>query len=361
MPFILIRYFTAQFLRQFLVIFLAVSAIVLLFDFLEIMRKFFTKVGFAEGIALAFLKNLSITERLWGIMLMLSAMLMMMKNTKNMEIVSAKAQGVKTWQILIGPVLASFIIGIFLFSAMNPLSTYLRSLYEKQENLIRKGDETSFHLSDVGLWFKNNNKADEISIFHARAVDIKSGVLRDITIYFFDQNRSFIRRIDAKTAVLKHQNWEIENAQASSFNLNSSKLPFISVPTHITLAQLANSAESPKTISYWRLPKFIKLASDSGFKVDRYNLIWYQLTLSPFYFAVMTFLGAAFSKINNRSVDYYKLLMKGAIAGFTIFFFADLIYAYALSGQLPVILGTCLPIIIAAVVAAIFHLHYEHS
>lgn len=361
MPYILIRYFTAQFLKQFAIIFLFVAAVVFLFDFLEIMRKFYLKVNFIEGIGLAMLRNLSVIERIWGIMLMLAAMLMMMKNTRNMEIVSAKAQGAKTWHILIGPAFASMILGILLFAVINPISSYSRSYYEKKENFLRSGDETSFHLSDVGLWFKNHKDDGEIAIFHARSVQIKSGVLRDITIYFFDHKQEFQRRLDAKSATLKHNLWEIENATITTLNLNSSKLPFTSIPTHITLQQLENSAENPKTISYWRLPKFILLAEASGFKTDRYLLTWYQLTLAPLYFMVMTILGAAFCKLNNRSLDYYKLVMKGGITGFAIFFLADLIAAYSLSGLIPVLLGAILPVVIAAIVAVIIHLHYEHS
>jgi hypothetical protein len=66
-------------------------------------------------------------------------------------------------------------------------------------------------LFDEGMWLRQDT-AQGYAILHAGAIEMPDWRLDDVMVLFFDPSDSLIRRIDAGTALLKPDSWQLHKA-----------------------------------------------------------------------------------------------------------------------------------------------------
>ena len=124
---ILSRYTTRQFLANFFIVFFAILGLILMFDFIEILRK----VSGREDISLWFATQFAVTrisktiEIVIPFVLMASSMITFWRLSKNNEFVVIRSAGVSIFGFLRPLIIAAFLLGVGTTTILNPISSKL--------------------------------------------------------------------------------------------------------------------------------------------------------------------------------------------------------------------------------------------
>jgi lipopolysaccharide export system permease protein len=79
----------------------------------------------------------------------------------------------------------------------------------------------------------------------------------------------------------------------------------------------------------------------------KHKIYFYKLLVMPLFFASMILLGTSFSLGHNRGGKMNMMLVYALACGFLIYFFSDIITAFAISGTIPAWLSTIAPSLMA--------------
>jgi lipopolysaccharide export system permease protein len=134
----------------------------------------------------------------------------------------------------------------------------------------------------------------------------------------------------------------------------------LEAPTELTVAQLQENVALPESISFWKLPPFIKFFEDSGFSALKHRVYWHSLLAAPFFMMALVIVAATFSLTpNQRQGGAAKRVLGSILAGFSIYFFAKVAYAFGVSSNLPILLAVWMPIVIFSMFSGAVLLHTE--
>lgn len=254
------------------------------------------------------------------------------------ELIIIRSVGISVWQ-MVGTFLGlALTIGVLNLTIMNPLSSAMNA---RRDHLNSKYFNTSpykFSVSESGVWLRESYNDRQI-IINAHHMDLKQGIFYNGTFYIFDKFSEFKERLDADKIILKDQKWHLESVHKWDKKNIHKTLPIMILPTHLTIEKIQNSYTNPETISFWKLPKFIALLEESGMSSLSYRLYWHSQISKLGLMIALILVSVVFSLHPIRQGRTGALLGMAFISGFLVHFMSDIIYAYGLSGRLPVILA----------------------
>lgn len=318
-----------------------------------------TGVGFGLVLKMSFYKLPSVVGGLWPFIALFGAMLALTRLARSSELVVARAAGVSVWQILGPLVISALVLGIFLITALNPLTSIMTNSYEQMFNRHFKGQSSLISVSHhTGLWLREGNE-EGAQVVHALSVANSGTTLQEVTFFSMAGGTRFTRRIDARSAVLTDGAWQLQDAVITIPDEAPQRFGQLTVPTNLTLNQIVGSLAAPETLSFWALPGFIQLLKDSGFNGLEHRLYWHSLLSLPLLLAAMVLLAATFClRISLRKGGTGWVFFIGAMSGFGIYFITDVVEAFGSAGKLPVVLAAWTPAAVTTMcaMAAMFHL-----
>ncbi len=114
---------------------LALMALVLLFDFLELLRRASDRndVSLTVVISLAFFNLPVLMQKIVPFAALFGGMFTFARLTRSHELVVARAAGVSVWQFLMPGLVIAILVGAFVVTAFNPLSAVTASKHEQLE------------------------------------------------------------------------------------------------------------------------------------------------------------------------------------------------------------------------------------
>ena len=111
-------------------------------------------------------------------------------------------------------------------------------------------------------------------------------------------------------------------------------------------------------MSFWDLPKFIRILEDSGFKALEHKLYFHELLTLPLILCSMVIVAAVCTG-NLKHTSRTSFAITGCvIVGFLVFFFLDLSEALGASGTIPPLFAAWAPPTIVTLLGAVVLLHY---
>ena len=130
------------------------------------------------------------------------------------------------------------------------------------------------------------------------------------------------------------------------------------LPTDLTKDNILESFSRPETMSFWRLPHFIKTIEAAGFTGNRHRLHYYALIAYPVLISSMIFIAASFTLRINRRTGTTAALLGGISCSFALYFVTDIVHALGLSASIPILLAAWTPAGISTLIglAMLFHL-----
>jgi lipopolysaccharide export system permease protein len=164
----------------------------------------------------------------------------------------------------------------------------------------------------------------------------------------FTENDDLVWRIDAPEAQLINGEWQFQDAQMTSLNGEDSKNLKITLETTLTPKEIEDSFSSTETISFWKLPKFIKTLERTGFKSSSLKIHFHSMLAIPLFFASLIIIAACVTLRPPRSQNTFKMIAIGVGSGFALFFISNFMKALGASDQIPIIVAAWSPVMISA-------------
>ncbi len=359
-------YIVRQFSLSVLGMLLALSGLVAMFDFIELLRRSASlpDATFAIVAEIAGLRLPYIAMQILPFAVLLGGILCFWRLTRSSELIVARASGVSAWEFLTAPTLCAMLFGVIATALVSPVSSVMLARAEVMENSYLRSGGGPLALNGGQLWLRQADRMltpQGVAIIHAHGVQLHGKQLSatEVSVFRLDGSDKLLTRIEAARATLTSGSWQLENART----IRPDQLPeppqLMNLPTDLTVNRVQESFASPDTLSVWALPDFIALLDRSGFSSIRHRLHFQALLALPLLAATMALVSAGFSMRPARRGGVAKMIGSGVASGFALFVISKIAEEIGQSGALPVALAAWAPAASGLMLAVALLLHTE--
>jgi lipopolysaccharide export system permease protein len=359
-------YVARQFTFAVLSMLAALTGLVSLFDFIELLRRSATKpdATFAIVGEIAALRLPYEAMEILPFAVLLGGIIAFWRLTRSSELIVARAAGISAWQFLTAPLLCAVLLGGLATTAISPLSSALLGRAESLDNAYLRTGGGPLALAGGQLWLRQSDRAlvpQGVAILHAMGVTLKGKTLaaKDVSVFRLGATDQFLERIEARDAVLDRGIWKLDDARVIKADSLPEPPREIDLPTDLTVRRVQESFASPDTLSVWALPGFIALLEHSGFSAIRHRLHFQALLALPLLAGTMSLVAAGFSMRPARRGGVARMIGSGVAAGFALFVVSKVAEEFGQSGALPPLLAAWAPAAAGLMLAVALLLHLE--
>ncbi len=359
-------YIARQFVLAVLSMLAALSGIVSLFDFIELLRRSATKpdATFALVTEIAALRLPYVAMQILPFAVLLGGILAFWRLTRSSELIVARAAGISAWHFLSAPLLCAMTLGALTTAAVSPLASAMLSRAELLDNTYLRTATGSTALEGGQLWLRQSDRELDpqgVAILHARSVTMEHDVLiaNDVSVFRLDGKDRLLARLEATRATLGKGAWNLENTRRMLPDRLPEQVGTLRLPTDLTVSRVQDSFASPDTLSVWALPDFIGLLERSGFSAIRHRLHFQALLALPLLAGTMALVAAGFSMRATRRGGVAQMIASGVAAGFSLFVVSKVAEEFGQSGALPAPLAAWAPAAAGLMLAIALLLHLE--
>ena len=303
------------------------------------------EVGINVPIMLSALFVPSLLYNMFPFVILISGIWFFLKIKKTDEIIALKVSGISNFSIIIIPSIVSIILGILIIAAFNPITSVLVKKYEIIKGSYEKDQEYLAALTVNGIWIKEKslNKNNII-----RSSNLNNENLIRVTIYEFDKENNFIKRIEAKSANISSFNWILKDAtiidaDGNYLSSNISRLGYISMYDIKKIKSLYSNLD---TISFWDLKNEIQLLEDRGYSTREMEAKFQRSFAFPFFLLSMVLLSGVFTLGMTFKENNWSYVFIAIITSVLIFYFNDFSAALGKTEKLPIVISVWMPIVI---------------
>lgn len=361
---ILGSYLVKQAVLNFLYVLAVISAIIMMFDMLEILRKTSGRYDVSLGFLLEYVvaKLPETIDKVIPFIVMVSTMITFWRLSKANEFVIIRAAGVSIWGVLTPVLLAVFCIGFFWVAAINPISAKLYELRETLSYRLSTNNPNAFLFSNKGLWIREGTEDGLVAVINANRLNLQDDVLwlHDVSIIETDERTQIKRRIEAFVATLNGGKLELKDVRIYRAGQQVEVLNSLSYPTEMNLQRIKDNFVDPEAISFWNLSDTIKFYETSGFSVQRHKMRYLSLMALPFLLMAMVLVAGIFSlRASQRQGGVLWMIIFGITTGFTVYFTSQVISAFGINMYIPIWFAVWVPAIVVASISISVYLHRE--
>ena len=370
LPITLMSYVARRFAAMALLMVLSLSALVALFDLIELLRRAATRpeANFALVAQIAALRVPYVAMQILPFAVLLGGIISFWRLTRFSELVVARAAGISAWGFLAGPVLVALLLGLGASTALSPLSSAMLARAERLDQLYLRNVGGITALAGGRLWLRQADdglQPQGVAIISGRPMatrELRLGEalrLSEVTIWRLSADDRPLARIEAASALLQPGRWRFEGAVVFGAERVAGAPQSLDFPTELTPERIENSFATPDTLSLWALPEFIRILEDAGFSAIRHRLHFQSLLALPLLAIAMALLAAGFSMRSARRGGVARMIAGGISAGFALFVLDKITGEFGEAGTLPVILAAWAPAGAGFLLAAALLLHLE--
>ncbi len=366
LPVTLSIYIAKQFAGSVVGMLLALSGLVAMFDFIELLRRSISKpdATFAIVSEIAALRLPYIAMQVLPFAVLLGGMLCFWRLTRSSELVVARAAGVSAWEFLAAPTFCALLFGLLATTAVSPLSSAMFGRAESMDDIYLKSGAGPLALSGGQLWLRQSDHGltpQGVAIIHAHGVKLHGKWLTatQVSVFRLDSRDRLLTRIEASDAALGAGAWQLHDARVIRPEQMPEPPATINLPTDLTVSRVQESFASPDTLSFWTLPDFISLLDRSGFSSIRHRLHFQSLLALPLLCATMALVAAGFSMRPARRGGVAQMIASGVATGFALFVVSKIAEEFGQTGALPVVLAAWVPAVSGMMLAIALLLHTE--
>lgn len=359
-------YITRVFLGAVLAMLAALSGLVGLFDFIELLRRAATKpeATFPLVAEIAGLRLPYIGMEILPFAVLLGGILAFWRLTRSSELIVARAAGVSAWQFLAAPVASAILMGTIATAGISPLSSVMLAQAEALDNTYLRTGGGPLSLYGGQLWLRQSDRSIDprgVAIIHALKVQLRDDRLtaNDVSVFRLDADDRLLSRVEATNASLRRGAWVLEGARSVRPDHNPETVGTMQLATDLTVTRVQDSFASPDTLSVWTLPDFIALLERSGFSAIRHRLHFQALLALPLLAGTMALVAAGFSMRPARRGGVARMIGSGVAAGFALFLVSKVTEEFGMSGALPAVLAAWAPAASGLLLAVSLLLHLE--
>lgn len=344
----------------------ALTGLVSLFDFLELLRRSANRPDATFGLVV----EMAVLRMPWAVLeilpfaVLLGGIWAFWRLARSSELVVARAAGLSAWQFLLGPIFCALGLGLFGMVAISPLSAMLFAKANTLENTFLGDGGGPLALNGGQLWLRQGDDTRQkggVAIIHATGVMVRNDVLTTgpMTVFRIAPNDRMIDRIEVQNAKLLPGNWLLAGARVLVPGQIPTLPKAIALPTELNVHRIQQTFAAPDALSFWQLPGFINILRKAGFSTVAHRLRFQALLALPLLCATMSLVAAGFSMQTSRRGGIGRMIGGGVAAGFALFMLSQIAQQFGQSGALPVVLAAWAPAAAGLMLALSLLLHLE--
>ena len=355
--FIINKYLSKEFFKVILnmsLTFLCLGFILNLFEEINFFKDY--NVGIKMPIYLTALFVPSLFYNMFPFVILFSGLWFFLKIKRNDEIIAMKVSGMSNFSVIIVPSLLSIFLGIFFITSINPITSALVKKYENIKGAYEKDQEYLAAVTVNGIWIKEKNLEKNNII---KSSKLENEKLLEVTIYEFDNNNDFVRRIEADSADISSLEWTLRNVDildrdGNLLSENINKLSYISMYDIKKIKSLYSNLD---TISFWSLKNEIQLLQDRGYSPREVKAKFQRSLAFPFFLLSMVLLSGVFTLGMGLKDNNWNYIFIAIITSVIIFYFNDFSAALGKTEKLPIEIAVWMPIIIIFIFGTVGLIH----
>ena len=344
--FLINKYLAKEFIKIVIntsIIFFCLGFIMNIFEEINFFKDF--SVAITTPIILSLLFVPSLLNYFFPFVILLSGMWFFLKIKKTDELTSMNVSGMSNLSVIIVPSFLSIILGIFFVTALNPITSLLVKKYETVKGNYEKEQDYLATVTVNGIWIKERGLKANYMI---RASRLEKENLMGVTIYEFDKDNNFTRRIEADSANITSLKWVLKNITV----INSDGIMLtepIKDPFYFSMydiKKIKSLYSNLDTISFWDLEHEINLLKQRGYSTREMQVKLHRSLAFPFFLLSMVLLSSVFTLGTTFKENNLTYVFLTIISSVLIFFFNDFSAALGKTDKLPVELSVWMPIAI---------------
>ena len=355
--FLINKYLGKQFIKVVIntsLIFFCLGFIMNIFEEINFFKDF--EINISTPILLSLLFVPSLLNNFFPFVILLSGIWFFLRIKKTDELTAMNISGMSNLSVIVVPSILSIILGIFFITAINPITSVLVKKYESIKGNFEEDQDYLATVTVNGIWIKEKGLK---SNYMVRASNLEKENLMEVTIYEFDKDNNFTRRIEADSANITSLKWVLKNIKV----INSDGILLtepIKDPFYFSMydiKKIKSLYSNLDTISFWDLEHEIGLLKQRGYSTREMRVKLHRSFAFPFFLLSMVLLSSVFTvgarfKDNNWSYVFLTI-----IASVLIFFFNDFSAALGRTDKLPIELSVWMPIAIVFVFSLVGIIH----
>ena len=355
---VIIKYLTKEFLKvvfNMTFIFICLGFIINLFEEINFFKDY--EVGIEVPITMSVLFVPNLIYNIFPFIILLSGIWFFLKIKKTDEIIALKISGISNLSIINVPSLLSVILGIFLVTSISPITSVLIKKYESVKSSYEKEKESLASVTVNGIWIKEKTPEKNYII---KSSKYDNFYLLNVSIYEFDNDYNFIRRIEAKKVNISTSTWKLDDAVITDghgkklINDNTSIFYYKSLYDIKKIKSLYSNLD---TISFWNIKKEIRLLEERGYSTKEMEAKMQRSFAFPFFLLSMVLLGGFFTLGTNFKESNWTYIFIAIITSVIIFYFNDFSAALSKTDKLSVEVSVWMPIVIIFIFSAVGMIH----
>jgi len=324
-------------------IFFCMGFIMNIFEEINFFKDF--DVNIITPIILSLLFVPSLLNNFFPFVILLSGIWFFLRIKKTDELTAMNVSGMSNLSIIIIPSILSIILGIFFVTALNPITSVLVKKYESIKGSYEKDQDYLATVTVNGIWIKEKGAK---SNYLVRASNLEKENLINVTIYEFDKNNNFTRRVEADSANITSLKWILKNIRVINADgiVATENIQDPSYFSMYDIKKIKSIYSNLDTISFWNLEHEIKLLQQRGYSTKEMQVKLHRSLAFPFFLLSMVLLSSVFTLGTRFNDNNWTYVFLAIISSILIFFFNDFSAALGKTDKLPVELSVWMPITI---------------
>lgn len=359
-------YFARRFLVNFIRVLLAIGLMIVLIDFLSNLNRLNgVENPLKQALILSSYRTVTYLSMAMPLIIMLAGLAFSVGLARSSEFVISRASGQSALRSLLSVIVCAFLLGIASASLFDPWAGRLVSAYDQRLEQLRGQKETAIVVNESGYWMRQSTPTGH-QIIKAKSASDNGRVLRDLSVFTYDDSGQIQSRTFAQTAFLYSKEWVLTRGEKwidARLSLDpktgSDEFKILRIPTNISPSQLLEGYAKPETIFPWDMSGQIDRIQSSGFSTLKYKSQQMGQLARPFLFAAMVIIGCVFTLQNARLGNLGISVVSSVLFGFALHFLQNFATTLGRSGEIPLLLSVWAPILSAGLVAVALFLHYE--
>jgi lipopolysaccharide export system permease protein len=257
--FVINKYLAREFFKITLIvtlIFFSLGFLMNLFEEINFFKNF--NIGLSTPLTLALLFTPNLLYSFFPFVILISGMWFFLKIKKTDELTAINISGKSNFSIILIPSFLSVILGIFFITSVNPISSFMIKKYETIKGAYEEDLNYLAAITENGIWIREKDSTKNSII---RAAKLYGNYLEEVTIYEFDKDNDFIRRVEAETADITSLKWNLKNVIIfrNDGAFSSGNIENISYVSLYNIEKIKTLFSNLDTISFWSINKEIEL------------------------------------------------------------------------------------------------------
>jgi len=317
--------------------------------------------------ALAILKIPESLTSVIASVILISAILTFYQLSIRSEITIIRACGYSIWKISAPVALSALVLGIFWITIFNFIEIASSKKFYQIETRYIKAEMREAIEHSSGVWFRQKNfyKEDEDIIIIARKIYKNSAEFSNVTLWFFDSQNIFYKKIDAKRMFLENHKWILQKAIINDEALINHNVENIEIATDLEenfiKKKIINNFDSAQFFLISELPKLIKELDASGLNSNKFKMYFNGQLNQVLLFVAMIFFATYFGICSIRNRKSQIKVFIGIIFGLIVFIASSISFSLGSSGLISVFESTWLISLIYLAVSILLIYRKENS